>query len=59
MTDAGKEAQPQDRGPYPSCPHCGDDLFLTFEIFDPGKSKKVQVFECQKCHRRIWEDQIA
>ncbi len=55
MTEASKN-NPR---PTPSCPHCWGDLFPAFDIFDPGKNKTFRVFECERCHKRVWEDEIA
>jgi len=45
--------------PIPFVPHCHGELALAFSTFDPRVNQNVGVFECQRCYRQVWENEIA
>ncbi|EJN07579.1 hypothetical protein PMI42_07737 [Bradyrhizobium sp. YR681] len=58
MTETDKADSSRANGP--KCPSCFLALgqrILT--LFDPTANRNVQLFQCSKCRKHVWEDEVA
>ena len=48
--------KPQTQDTRPRCPTCAAFPRLAGAFLDPGRSKSIRLYECEKCGERIWND---